>query len=298
MGTHTRGMVAAAAAAAAVGVLLAGCSTPTPVDDGTLRVVASTDVYGNIAQAIGGGAITVTSLISSPAQDPHSFEASARDQLAVAQADVIVANGGGYDPFVDALIAASGTSATVVTATDVVGLPEAANEHIWYSPADMNLVAASLADTFGALDPAGAAAYLSNYETFADGIRSLTDRATALAGLTQGAGVVVTEPVPLYLLEAAGLVNRTPAEFTDAIEAGDDVPPSALLETLTLFEGGDIALLAYNSQTASGETERVRAAAEAAGVPVVDFTETLPDGLDYIGWMSANLDAVEAAVTS
>ncbi len=276
--------------------LLAGCTPTTAVDDGTVKVVASTNVYGDIAHAIGGDAITVTSLISSSGQDPHSFEASARDQLAVAQADVIIANGGGYDPFMDTLVAASATSAIVVIATDLVALPEGANEHIWYSVADMALVAANLAETFAALDPEGAAAFASNLESFTAGMTGLSERATSIANGAGGAGVAITEPVPLYLLEAAGLVNRTPPEFTEAIEAGDDVPPSALLQTLALFDGGDVAFLAYNEQTASVETERVRAAAEAAGVAVVSFTETMPDGLDYARWMSANLDAIAAAV--
>lgn len=288
--------IARVVAIAAVGVLLAGCTT-TPTDDGTLKVVASTNVYGDIAHAIGGAAITVTSLIFSPAQDPHSFEASVRDQLAVAHADVIVANGGGYDPFVETLVEASGSSATVVTATDVVGLADDANEHVWYSLTDVDLIASRLAETFAALDPAGAAAYQSNYEAFAGGIRMLTDRAAALAETTAGAGVAVTELVPLYLLESAGLVNRTPPAFTTAIEEGNDVSPSALLATLALFDDERVTLLAYNEQTAGVETQRVLAAAETAGIPVVYFTETLPDGLDYLGWMSANLTAIEAAVT-
>ena len=40
----------------------------------------------------------------------------------------------------------------------------------------------------------------------------------------------------------------------------------------------------------------MRAAAEAAGIPVVDLTETLPDGRDYLSWMAANLDALESAL--
>ncbi|MEQ1737694.1 MAG: zinc ABC transporter substrate-binding protein, partial [Rhodoglobus sp.] len=276
METHT---VRAAVAATIVALALAGCASAPAVDDGTLQVVASTNVYGDIAHAIGGAAVTVTSLISSAAQDPHSFEASARDQLSVAHADVIVANGGGYDPFVETLVAASGTSAVVVVATDVVGMAEGANEHIWYSLSDMDRVASQLADTFSELDPAHSAAYQSNYEVFADGIRMLTDRASALTVIANGAGVVITEPVPLYLLEASGLRNLTPVAFTEAIEEGGDVPPSALLQTLALFDDAEVAVLAYNEQTASRETQRVLASAEAGDVPVAYFTETLPDGL-------------------
>ncbi|HEX7835130.1 MAG TPA: ABC transporter substrate-binding protein, partial [Pseudolysinimonas sp.] len=59
-----------------------------------------------------------------------------------------------------------------------------------------------------------------------------------------------------------------------------------------------VRLLAYNEQTSGPETDRVRAAATAAGIPVVPVTETLPKGKDYVSWMNANLDAVGAALAT
>jgi len=68
-------------------------------------------------------------------------------------------------------------------------------------------------------------------------------------------------------------------------------------ETVDLVAGKGVRLLAYNQQTAGPQTETVRSAAASAGVPVVDFTETLPEGKDYVQWMTANVDAVAAALT-
>ncbi len=65
---------------------------------------------------------------------------------------------------------------------------------------------------------------------------------------------------------------------------------------IQLVKGGTIRLFAYNSQTAGPETQTVLTAAQNAGVPVVSFTETLPDGEDYVSWMTANLDAIAAAL--
>ncbi|OYX54790.1 MAG: ABC transporter substrate-binding protein, partial [Micrococcales bacterium 32-70-13] len=107
-----------------------------------------------------------------------------------------------------------------------------------------------------------------------------------------------TEPVPAYLLAELGFDDETPEEFSEAIEEGADVPPLALQEVLDLIASGEVRLLAYNEQTASPETERVRAAAEAAGIPVVSFVETLPDGEDYVSWMRANIEAVAAALAA
>ena len=267
-------------------LVLAGCSAPTP-DDGRLKVVASTNVYGSIAALIGQDGVTVTSLIHTAAQDPHSFEASARDQLAVSKAELVIENGGGYDDFVDTLLDAAGSDAVVITAAEVVALPDGANEHLWYDLSAMSKVADEVVAQLSDLDPANAAVYDANGRDFVetlDGIRESVD------GVADGEKVAITEPVPLYLLELAGFTNVTPDEFSEAIEEGTDVSPVVLKNTLAVI--GDAALLAYNSQTASPETEQLRDAAEDAGVPVVEFTETLPDGEDYLSWMTANAAAL------
>ncbi|WP_347123912.1 zinc ABC transporter substrate-binding protein [Microbacterium sp. SY138] len=98
--------VVALALASVAALTLAGCSTPSAGegDDGTITVVASTNVYGDIAATIGGDRVDVQSIITSASQDPHSYEASARDRLTVQKADLVIENGGGYDAFIDTLL--------------------------------------------------------------------------------------------------------------------------------------------------------------------------------------------------
>ncbi len=298
---------------------LSGCAAPpsNSADDGVLTIVASTSVYGNIAEQIAGGRADVVSIVSSAAQDPHSYEASAQDQLTISQADLIIENGGGYDPFIDTLIAGSGSTAVVINASEVSGLMESDgedhadgedhpdgedhahiegfNEHVWYSFHAVEKIAEKIAEELGALDAANAAEYRVNYDAFAAEIAGLEAQATAIRETADGGVAAVTEPVAVYLLEEIGLANETPADFTEAIEEGADVSPSALQAVLTLIESGTVVVLAYNDQTESPETERVREAAEAAGVPVVSFLETLPEGSDYVSWQKANLETLAAA---
>src|SRR6478735_3144708 len=96
------------ALASVAALTLAGCSTAAAgegaSDDGTITVVASTNVYGDIASTIGGDRIDVESIITSASQDPHSYEATARDRLTVQKADLVIENGGGYDAFIDTLL--------------------------------------------------------------------------------------------------------------------------------------------------------------------------------------------------
>jgi zinc/manganese transport system substrate-binding protein len=53
-----------------------------------------------------------------------------------------------------------------------------------------------------------------------------------------------------------------------------------------------VRLLAYNSQTEGPQTLALKDAAEGAGVPVLNFSETLPDGKSYLQWMADNVDLI------
>ena len=291
-------------------LLLAACGS----DDGsdaeasssdTVSVVASTDVYGDIVSAIAGDDVEVTSIIDDPSADPHSYEANTRTQLAVSDADLIVQNGGGYDDFVDTLVSASDSDATVINAVEVSGREaeaeaagEELNEHVWYDFETVVKLTDEIVSALSDVDPDNADTYEANGAAFTEQLQGLVSSEEEARSSTDGAGVAITEPVPGYLLDALGAENRTPEEFSEAIEEGGDVAPAVLQDTLALFSGGQVEALVYNEQTTGAETEQVLDAAEAAGVAVVPVTETLPDGEDYVSWMQGNLDAVVAALSA
>ena len=317
-------------AAAATTLVLAGAMTgcaasDDPAADGVIRIVASTNVYGDIARAVLGDGGEVTSIIDNASQDPHEYEADGRDALAISRADIVIVNGGGYDGFMHTLLDAQDSDAVVIDAVQLSGLdPDAElhdhgdgeehaedghsdedhaehehgefNEHVWYHFGTMGAVADELAEQLERLDAGRADAFRDNALAFNQGVQQLIGRASAIADEHAGEGVAITEPVPLYLLEAAGLENRTPAEFSEAVEEGTDAPALVLEATIALVTGGQVVLLAYNEQTVGPQTEQVLVAAEQAELPVVSFSELLPEGDDYLGWMAANLDAVEAAL--
>jgi zinc/manganese transport system substrate-binding protein len=290
-------------------LLLAACGSDGSTADAAagdgVSVVASTDVYGDVVSAIGGDDVQVTSIISDPSADPHSYEASARTQLAVSEADLIVENGGGYDDFVDTLVSSSDSDAPVIDAVELSGREaeaEAAgeefNEHVWYDLGTVGKLSDEIVSQLSDIDPANADTYAANGADFAEQLQGLVTRQQEARPSTQGAGVAITEPVPGYLLDALGAENRTPEEFSEAIEEGGDVAPAVLQETLDLFSSGQVDALVYNEQTTGAETEQVLAAAKAAGVAVVPVSETLPDGADYVSWMQGNVDDVVAALSA
>ncbi len=295
--TFRRSPAIVAAVVAASALAFTGCAATANADDDRLSVVASTSVYGQIAHEVGGDSVQVTSIVSSASQDPHSFEPSARDQLAVRHADLVIENGAGYDAFVGALVSASGSKAPVVTAVESSpawhGAVDGFNEHVWYDTQTMVRVADEIADELGRLDPAEADMFDENAKAFAMAVSGLQAQLAQIQSAHGGEQIFVTEPVPLYLTTAAGLENATPAAFTEAVEEGQDVAPATLLEALNLLRSGDVAMLIANSQTGGAETSLVIAEAQQRSIPVLEFTETLPRGDTYVSWMQANIDALE-----
>jgi zinc/manganese transport system substrate-binding protein len=304
------------ALAAVISLAVAGCSTssvgspsdsPTSASaasgDGPVNVVASTNVYGDIVKTIGGPAVTVTSIIDNPEKDPHEYEADARTQLALSKAQLVIENGGGYDDFVDTMLKSAPTKPTVINVADVSGRNQHSadgqfNEHLWYDFPTVEKLAAQLVTDLSAAEPGQAATFNSNARAFTTELDQLQRDEAAIKAKHGGEGVAITEPVPLYLLEAAGLVNKTLQKFSEAIEEDTDVPPAVLKETENLFDTKQVKLLAYNQQTTGPQTEAVLAAAKRNNIPVVPVTETLPTDQSYLSWMRANLRAISSALTN
>jgi zinc/manganese transport system substrate-binding protein len=319
---------------AASALVLAGCATATSAsadnatESAAISVVASTNVYGQIAEAIGGELVDVTSIVTNASQDPHSFEASARDQLTVADAQLVIENGGGYDGFMDALLEASNSEAEVITAVEYShdwpeneghaeeghaeeeahaddedhgheghGHVEGFNEHVWYDPHTIVHVAEAIADDLAEIAPEDADTFVANMNAFAAEIETLEASLDDIATAHADEDAFMTEPVAGYLVAAAGLHDVTPAAFSEAVEEGQDVAPATLLEAITLIEDGDVRVVVTNTQTGGAETQRVVGDAETAGIPVVAFSETLPEGQTYFSWMQANIEALEAALS-
>jgi zinc/manganese transport system substrate-binding protein len=299
---HRHHILALVGLALAVATLPA-CSSSGAADSGRIAVVTSTDVYADIARAIAGGHADITSFIDNPDQDPHSYEANARNQLAISKADLIVENGGGYDDFIDRMNDASGQpDATVLNVVRLSGKRAPAggslNEHVWYDLPTIQTLVNRLQAFFAAKDPADRSDFAKNAAAFTVKLQALRATEATIRSSVGGDGVAITEPVPLYLLDACGLVNKTPPAFSEAIEESTDVSAAVLKQTLDLFSTKAVQVLVYNAQTSGPETTLVLGAAKAHDVPVVPVTETLPAGQNYLSWMRANLDAVRSALAS
>ena len=323
-------------AAVMVGALaLTGCSSGEQEPSGTdgIRVVASTSVYGSLAEQVLGDRGSVTSIIDSAAQDPHSYEASARDKLTLSKANVVVMNGGGYDDFAVKIVDSldpkprtvpaveddhaghdHGAEESEASADDRAGHDHGAeeseagaddhaghdhsagNEHVWYELETMQEVVKDIGIALGEQDPAGAADFTQRAEELSSTLGGLREQVATLAKQSKGKTFLMTEPVPQALLEDAGLSNATPDGLAEAIEEGDEIAPLVFKQATDLLKAGKVSVFAFNQQTADTQTQALRAAAEAGGVPVLDVTETLPAGENYQQWMESNIKNLAEAL--
>ncbi len=306
MRTWSRFLGVTAALTLAVGVA-AGCSSDdsSTTSDGKVSVVASTNVWSAVAAAVGGEHAQVTSLYTSPDGDPHEFEASAKDTAEVADAGVVVLNGGNYDTYMEK--APKSADAVVINAFDLMEgatssskeTPGAVNEHVFYNLTVVGQVANSIADALSEKDSANEEYFRANAATFNDQIKELQGQLAAIKTSDPGAAVAQTESLAGYLLDEAGLEDVTPAGFQDAVEAGQSPSARDVAAISDLLRDRKVRALIYNTQAIDESTKALITIANTAQVPVVDFTESLPAGVtDYIEWQRANVEALTSALAS
>jgi zinc/manganese transport system substrate-binding protein len=288
---------------ALLGLLVVGLVTlalrgSSSTSGGKLDVVAAENVYGDIVSQIGGSHVTVTSILSDPNADPHLFEPGTANGLAVSQAKLVIQNGAGYDAFMQKLEDASPSShRIVVTVADVLGVHDPnANPHLWYDVTKLNRVARAIATGLERADPKHRSAYEAGLSRFEAGLQPLMQEVATIRSTYGGQAVAYTEPVPGYLLDAAGLRSLTPEDFARAIEGGSDPTPQAVSQMLALFSKHQVKVLLYNSQAVSPITTQVKSAAQAAGIPVVGVSETIPSGMSFQRWQLSQAQALQRAL--
>lgn len=282
--------------------LVAGCASSqdagAPTAPGALTVVATTDVWGSVVSAVAGPDAQVTSIIKDPAVDPHSYESTPADAAEISRADLVVANGGGYDTFVDKVTGADPAArAHTVEAFDLRPDKADDNEHVWFDPTTVKAVAAQIAQRLGQAEPAQAAGLRQRAGAFDAQVDRIAAQTAAIGRAKPGTRVISTEPIAHYLLRTAGVTDATPQDFVDAVENGSDPSAASLVQVGDALSARRVAALVFNPQTETPVVQALRDRAAGAGVPVVDVTETLPAGVtDYLQWVDGTRAALARAL--
>jgi zinc/manganese transport system substrate-binding protein len=292
----TRWLTTVAIGAAA----LTGCGGAGPAQSSAITVAASTDVWGSVVSAVAGKHATVKSILSGANVDPHTYQASPSDAAALTDSSLVVYNGGGYDAWVDDVLARHPDIKPVnaFSFLPAAGGEHAPNEHVFYNLTVAKSVAGAVADRLAAVDPADAGEFRANAAGFGRDADAIAASEHSIAGSYPNTSVVATEPVAYYLLQATRLADRTPPAFTKANEDGTDPSPADMAFVLDLVNHRQVAAVLLNPQTSTPAINSLQSAAQKAGVPVIDVTETLTSGADYLSWQRNTVNQLLAALGS
>ena len=208
-------------------------------------------MWGSVASAVAGDHATVKSIVTSAVDDPHSFEATPADAAAITDASLVVYNGGGYDHWVDDVLAGHPGVTTVerlLTAARARAQP--ANEHVFYDPATAKAVAVQIADQLAKADAAHADAYRANAAEFGKQADEIAARRARDRPAHPGARWWRPNPSRTTCWSTPASPTRPRRASASAVEEDTDPSPADLAAMLDLINTHQVSALVYNPQTA------------------------------------------------
>ncbi|MBA3827281.1 MAG: zinc ABC transporter substrate-binding protein [Ktedonobacterales bacterium] len=286
-----------------VSCLLSACGTtapaPAPGGGSVIQVVTAENFWGSIAAQVGGSHVHVTNIIASPAADPHDYEYTAQDARTVSDAQYVIINGAGYDPWAEKLLAASPMSGRqILNVGTFLGKHVGDNPHLWYNPDYVTAVAMKIRDDLTARDPHDASAIAQTAQRFlTSDLQAYHSLITDIKARFGGTPVGATESIFAYLAPALGLNLITPPSYLKAVSEGADISAGDEATVEEQIKLHQIKVLIYNSQNTPNNITAVINLAKAQGIPVATITETLtPAGATYQAWQATQLSSIQAAL--
>ncbi len=152
-----------------------------------LHVVATWSILGDLVRNVGGDRIELTTLVPAGA-DAHTFEPSPADGVALVEASLVFENGLGFEPWLDDMLAASGSRARRVVVTegiDVIQIDDSehaddtdshsseADPHVWHDVGNAIHMVERIRDALAQADPANRVTYENNAARYLVQLREL-----------------------------------------------------------------------------------------------------------------------------
>ncbi|MEP1777423.1 MAG: zinc ABC transporter substrate-binding protein, partial [Nitratireductor sp.] len=186
-----------------------------------LEVVASFSIIGDFAREVGGDRIRLTTLVG-PNGDAHVYEPRPADAAVMTRARVVLVNGLRFEGFLDRLIEASGTTASVVEVSKGAHIlpadgeaddhhEEAADKdghvdedhaghdhgaydpHAWHAVKNAERYVKNIAEVFCLTDRDGCAIYQENAAAYIARLETLdAEIKTAIAAIPEDRRTIIT----------------------------------------------------------------------------------------------------------
>jgi len=271
------------------GGVLSACQQKSTQQQSTakINIVTTTNFYGEVAKAVGGNRVKVQSIINQPSVDPHDFEPTPAVAKKVAQADLVLANGIGYDGWMNKVVRSTNHAQLIRVGEDVLKRKAGVNEHLWYDTKTMPAVANYIAEQLAKKRPQDRAYFQANAKKYVATLKPVQRIVKQLQAKVQRLdqrNVLVSEPVFDYALTNLGfkVVNT---DFEQAVEKGTDPSPKVIQDMQTAMKKQQVACFVDNSQVSDKIVDNMVTLANQNEIPVLKVTETMPANLTYQQWM-------------
>lgn len=268
-------------------LLVSACSSNKKASSSSdkISIVTTTNVYSDIAKNVVGKYGDAQAIITNSSTDPHDFEPTTADAKKITNANIIVANGLGYDSWMNKL-ASSVSKKSVLVGEDLMGLKKGDNPHIWYNLSMPTKYVDYLVKRLSKIDKKHAAYFKTNGEKYLAKVNKIKQIAKSVDKKTNKP-VFVSEPVFDYALEEAGY-KVGDKEFEEAVENGTDPSPKMINKMTKDIEDKKIAFFVNNTQASSSTVKTFVKLAKKNNVPVLNVRETIPNHTTYLAWIREN----------
>jgi zinc/manganese transport system substrate-binding protein len=292
-------LVALIVSGAFAGIYLLNSTTSSTANSGgVIHVVAAENFWGSLITQLGGTRVSVTSIVSDPNADPHEYESNAANAIAIANAQLVIINGAGYDTWAQQLIASSNTpNQVVLNVQELINQTVDANPHFWYSPTYVNETVRAMYQDLVSIDPSHTSYYTQQYDALNASLAEYNSRINEIKQQFGGVKVASTESIFAYVANATGLDLVSPPAFMEAVAEGNDPPAQSIVQFNQLITNGSVKVLVYNEQTVTPLTQSIKALAAQHNIPIVPVTETIqPPDVSFQVWMNAQLIVLQNAL--
>lgn len=267
-----------------------------------LKVVTSFSILADMTQQIAGDKLELHNLVGADA-DAHVYQPTAQDAKAVLGANLIIANGLGFEPWLDRLIASSEAPGTRIDASAGV-LPlmldedghRVADPHAWQNLANAEIYVQNIAKALSQADPKNAEHYQAGRDAYLAQIRNLLAEAKAGLGQLPAAQrtIITSHDAFGYLGKAYGLKFIAPQGLST-----EDEPSAAEVSTLIrqIRADGVKAVFVENIRDPRLiEQIAAEGGAKVGGTLYSDALASEGPASTYLGMFKHNLDTLLAAL--
>lgn len=283
-----------------------GCQSEGDEENGKLKVMASFYTMADFSEKIGGDKVDVVNMVPA-GTEPHDWEPSPKDIVALEKADIFVYSGGGMEHWTDDVLESlESENLVVVETTDGVQLLESqASEegeeehfdpHVWLAPQNAQQQMRNIANALIEADPENKDYYESNFEEYAEKLKTLDEKFRAELREFSRRDIVVSHEAYGYLCKVYGLKQIA----IEGLSAESEPDPARMAEIIDLVKEENIKVIFFETLV---DSKVAKSIAEATGAevqvlnPIEGLTKKeVSEGKDYFSTMEANLEALKNAL--